>query len=278
MQKKKSNQKDKILLNINKNDKPYYIKDNCTLYHGNSLEILENIKKESVDMIFADPPYFLSNDGITCQSGKMVKVNKGKWDKGMSPKEIYDFNKLWIAQCKRVLKPNGTIFISGTIHNIYSVGYVLQELNYKILNDISWFKINPPPNLSCRYFTHATETIIWAKKDKKAKHYFNYELMKKIGDPNPGKQMLSLWKILPPRKEEKIYGKHPTQKPLVLLERIILASTKENELVLDPFSGSGTTGVAALNNNRKFIGIEYMKKYLNVSIKRIQDTEYKLKL
>jgi len=278
MQKKKSNQKDKILLNINKNDKPYYIKDNCTLYHGNSLEILENINKESVDMIFADPPYFLSNDGITCQSGKMVKVNKGKWDKGMSSKEIYDFNKLWIAQCKRVLKPNGTIFISGTIHNIYSVGYALQELNYKILNDISWFKVNPPPNLSCRYFTHATETIIWAKKDKKAKHYFNYELMKKIGDPNPGKQMLSLWKILPPRKEEKIYGKHPTQKPLVLLERIILASTKENELVLDPFSGSGTTGVAALNNNRKFIGIEYMKKYLNVSIKRIQDTEYKLKL
>ena len=206
----------------------------------------------------------------------MVKVNKGKWDAGLSPSEMHEFNKTWIGECKRILKPNGTIFISGTSHNIYCVGFCLQELGYKIINDISWFKVNPPPNLSCRYFTHATETILWAKKDKKAKHVFNYSVMKEIGDPTPGKQMLSLWKILPPKKEEKKYGKHPTQKPVKLLHRIILASTNVGDIVLDPFSGSGTTGVAALMNKRKYVGIEYDKKYLNVSIKRIEDSELTL--
>jgi site-specific DNA-methyltransferase (adenine-specific) len=189
-----------------------------------------------------------------------------------------EFNKNWISECKRILKQNGTIFVSGTSHNIYNVGFCLQELGYKIINDIAWFKINPPPNLSCRYFTHSTETILWAKKDKKAKHLFNYSVMKAIGDPTPGKQMLSLWKILPPRKEEKKYGRHPTQKPLTLLERIVLASTNKGDVILDPFNGSGTTGVAALINDRKYIGIEYDKKYLDVSIKRIKDTDFRLKL
>ena len=264
--------------NIFNNLKPYYSKNKgaLNLFQGNSLELLKNFKTESIDMIFADPPYFLSNDGITCQSGKMVKVNKGKWDAGLSPAEMHEFNKTWIEECKRILKANGTIFISGTSHNIYSVGFCLQELGYKIINDISWFKVNPPPNLSCRFFTHATETILWAKKDKKAKHVFNYSVMKEIGDPTPGKQMLSLWKILPPKKEEKKYGKHPTQKPLKLLHRIILASTNLGDIVLDPFSGSGTTGVAALINKRKYIGIEYDKKYLDVSIKRMKDTELSL--
>ena len=259
--------------------KTFYTKKNndVSLYLGNSIEILESFPDNSIDMIFADPPYFLSNDGITCHSGKMVKVNKGKWDKGMSTEDIHEFNKLWLERCKRILKTNGTIFVSGTSHNIYSVGFGLQELNYKIINDISWFKVNPPPNLSCRYFTHSTETILWAKKDQKSKHYFNYELMKKIGDPTPGKQMLSLWKILPPRKEEKKYGKHPTQKPLALLDRIVQASTKKGDTILDPFCGSGTTAVAAVNNKRKFIGIEYEKKYLNVAIKRIEDTDYNFK-
>ena len=260
--------------NSKKKIKPYFTKNNnqISLYQGNSIEILQNFEKESVDMIFADPPYFLSNGGITCHAGKMVKVNKGDWDKGMTSKEIHDFNRRWLIESRRVLKPNGTIFVSGTSHNIYSVGFAMQEIGYKIINDIAWFKVNPPPNLSCRYFTHSTETILWAKKDKNAKHYFNYELMKKIGDPNPGKQMLSLWKILPPRKEEKKYGKHPTQKPLALLERIVLAATKKNNTILDPFSGSGTTGIAAINNHRKFIGIELEKKYLDVSIKRIKDS------
>jgi site-specific DNA-methyltransferase (adenine-specific) len=265
---------------ISNKHKPYYTKDNgnLNLFHGDSLELLKDFKSESVDMIFADPPYFLSNDGITCQSGKMVKVNKGKWDAGLSPEDMREFNKNWISECKRILKQNGTIFVSGTSHNIYNVGFCLQELGYKIINDIAWFKINPPPNLSCRYFTHSTETILWAKKDKKAKHLFNYSVMKAIGDPTPGKQMLSLWKILPPRKEEKKYGRHPTQKPLTLLERIVLASTNKGDVILDPFNGSGTTGVAALINDRKYIGIEYDKKYLDISIKRIKDTDFRLKL
>jgi site-specific DNA-methyltransferase (adenine-specific) len=270
----------KIMKIISNKHKPYYTKDNgnLNLFHGDSLELLKDFKSESVDMIFADPPYFLSNDGITCQSGKMVKVNKGKWDVGLSPEDMREFNKNWLSECKRILKQDGTIFVSGTSHNIYNVGFCLQELGYKIINDIAWFKINPPPNLSCRYFTHSTETILWAKKDKKAKHLFNYSVMKAIGDPTPGKQMLSLWKILPPRKEEKKYGRHPTQKPLALMERIVLASTNKGDVILDPFNGSGTTGVAALINDRKYIGIEYDKKYLDVSIKRIKDTDFRLKL
>jgi site-specific DNA-methyltransferase (adenine-specific) len=270
----------KIMKIISNKHKPYYTKDNgnLNLFHGDSLELLKDFKSESVDMIFADPPYFLSNDGITCQSGKMVKVNKGKWDVGLSPEDMREFNKNWLSECKRILKQDGTIFVSGTSHNIYNVGFCLQELGYKIINDIAWFKINPPPNLSCRYFTHSTETILWAKKDKKAKHLFNYSVMKAIGDPTPGKQMLSLWKILPPRKEEKKYGRHPTQKPLALMERVVLASTNKGDVILDPFNGSGTTGVAALINDRKYIGIEYDKKYLDVSIKRIKDTDFRLKL
>ena len=260
--------------------KPYFTfnKNKLVLFHGNSLELLKNISTESADMIFADPPYFLSNDGITCQGGKMVKVNKGKWDAGLSPSEMHIFNTNWLNECKRILKPNGTIFVSGTSHNIYNVGFCLQELGYKIINDIAWFKINPPPNLSCRYFTHSTETILWAKKDKKAKHVFNYSIMKAIGDPKPGKQMLSLWKILPPKKDEKIFGKHPTQKPLELLNRIVLASTNKGNLIIDPFSGSGTTGIAAVNNGRKYIGIEFEKKYLDVSIKRIKNLNGRLDL
>ena len=177
------------------------------------------------------------------------------------------FNTNWLNECKRILKPNGTIFVSGTSYNIYNVGFCLQELGYKIINDIAWFKINPPPNLSCRYFTHSTETILWAKKDKKAKHVFNYSIMKAIGDPKPGKQMLSLWKILPPKKDEKIFGKHPTQKPLELLNRIVLASTKKGNLIIDPFSGSGTTGIAAVNNGRKYIGIELKKNIWTFQLK-----------
>jgi len=177
----------------------------------------------------------------------------------------------WLSLCKDKLKDNGTIFVSGTYHNIYSIGYALQSLDFKIINDISWFKVNPPPNLSCRFFTHSTEQIIWAKKSSKSKHKFNYALMKQIGDPNPGKQMLSLWRITPPKKEEKKFGKHPTQKPLKLLERIVLASTDENDLVLDPFLGSGTTAVASVLNKRRFVGIESDEGFLQLAKLRIED-------
>jgi site-specific DNA-methyltransferase (adenine-specific) len=241
---------------------------NLKLIHGDSLEILKRLDEESFDMIFADPPYFLSNDGITCKNGKVSSVNKGDWDRSKGFYENYKFTKEWLSLCRRVMKNNATIWVSGTMHIIYIVGFAMQELGFKILNDIVWYKKNPPPNISCRYFTHSTEIILWAKKDSKSKHYFNYELMKRL---NYGRQMKNLWEILPPSTEEKKFGKHPTQKPLALLDRIIKASTKENDLILDPFCGSSTTGVAAVLNNRKYVGIDNNIEYLEISKKRLED-------
>ena len=241
------------------------------LYMGDALQLLKKVKDDFFDMVFADPPYFLSNNGITCHAGKMVSVNKGIWDKKETFDEVHEFNLAWLSECQRILKPNGTIWVSGTSHNIFSIGFAMQTLGFKILNDIAWYKINPPPNLACRYFTHSTETILWARKNPKSKHYFNYEEMKRIGDPSPGKQMQSLWRIPPPGKWEKRYSKHPTQKPEALLERIVLASTKNGELVLDPFMGSGTTGVVCARLKRAFIGFEIEKNYLDIAMKRIKD-------
>jgi len=241
---------------------------NIRLLKGDCIEILNQARENSVDMIFADPPYFLSNGGITCHAGKMVSVNKGKWDKSKGVEENHKFNHEWLKACQRVLKPDGTIWVSGTTHIIYSVGFAMQELGFKILNDIVWFKRNAPPNLSCRYFTHSTEIVLWAAKNRKSKHYFNYPLMKKF---NQGKQMRNLWTISAPLAEEKRFGKHPTQKPIELLKRIILASTKEGNLVLDPFCGSSTTGVASVLLNRKFVGIDLEENYLELSKKRLEE-------
>lgn len=239
------------------------------LFNENCLKTLPLFPENSIDMIFADPPYFLSNGGFTCHAGRKVSVNKGKWDASKGLEENYRFTLDWLRECQRVLTPNGTIWVSGTSHIIYTIGFAMQALDYKILNDISWFKINPPPNLSCRYFTHSTETVLWAAKNKKSRHYFNYPLMKKL---NNNKQMLSLWSIKPPAREEKVYGKHPTQKPLALLQRIVQASTQKGDIVLDPFHGSGTTGIAAYREGRQYIGIELEKSYLSVSIKRLKDS------
>ncbi|MGE4444640.1 MAG: site-specific DNA-methyltransferase [Candidatus Altimarinota bacterium] len=241
------------------------------------MEVLKKIKKDSIDMIFADPPYGLSNDGITCQNGKMVPVNKGNWDKSKGIDEDFKFHNEWIKSCKRVLKPNGTIWISGTYHSIYACGFALQKNGFKILNDISWYKPNASPNLSCKYFTASHETIIWAIKEANEKHRFNYETMKngnwheKDIIKNDGKQMRSVWSISTPSKREKKFGKHPTQKPLKLLERVILSSTNENDIILDPFTGSSTTGVIAKQFNRQFIGIDTEKEYLDLSIKRLEN-------
>ena len=250
------------------------------LLKGDCIEVLNKARTESVDMIFADPPYFLSNGGITCQAGRMVSVNKGKWDKSQGFEQDHAFTIQWLTACRRVLKDDGTIWISGTMHNIYSIGFALQQLDYKLLNDISWFKPNAAPNLSCRYFTHSHETLIWAAKSQKSKHKFDYQLMKQISG---GKQMRSLWNdigveddpqdiwtIPTPKKSEKAFGKHPTQKPLALLERIVLASTIVGDLILDPFTGSSTTGVAAIRNGRHFVGIETDTQYLNLSVKRLE--------
>lgn len=246
--------------------KYYYEDDNFKLIQGDSLKILKKIEPQSIDMIFADPPYFLSGDGISCSGGKMVSVKKGAWDEKISLKEKHEFNKKWIRLCKVLLKDNGTIWISGTMHNIYSIGMALEEEGFKIINNITWRKTNPPPNISCRAFVHSTETVLWAQKDsKKAKHKFNYQLMKEL---NGGKQMKDVWETSLTKPSEKKCGKHPTQKPIALLEKIILASTDENDTILDPFNGSGTTGIAAMKLNRKYIGIDKEEEYLNITLKR----------
>ncbi|GAC1630463.1 MAG: hypothetical protein NVS9B14_01130 [Candidatus Acidiferrum sp.] len=244
------------------NDEKHHIR----LYHGDCLELLAQIPESSVDLVFADPPYFLSNGGITCHAGKMVSVHKGDWDKSRGADENHLFNRAWLAACQRILKPNGSIWVSGTAHVIHSVGFAMQQLGFKLLNDISWVKPNPPPNLSCRYFTHATETIIWAAKNKKSRHTFHYKAMKEI---NRGKQMKSVWEIKPPESWEKKFGKHPTQKPVALLERILLASTNEGDLILDPFAGGATTLVAALRLRRHALGCDLSLDYLQIAVRRI---------
>ncbi|MBI4666656.1 MAG: site-specific DNA-methyltransferase [Nitrospinae bacterium] len=275
---------DQVSYGVNKRPYSVYYDDKehaVKLLQGNCIEILNQAREKSVDMIFADPPYFLSNGGITCQAGRMVSVNKGKWDKSSGHQENHEFNLKWLRACQRVLKPNGTIWVSGTTHVIYSIGYAMQELGYKILNDIVWYKRNPPPNLSCRYFTHSTETILWAAKNSQSKHCFNYQTMKHL---NSGKQMKSLWRfdaqeeaegadnvwgISAPNSREKKFGKHPTQKPLELLTRIILASSNEGDLVLDPFCGSSTTGVSAMLLKRSYVGIDMEEGFLALSKRRL---------
>src|SRR3989339_411449 len=262
--------------------KPYFKKDDFVLYHGDSLNILSQLEENSIDMIFADPPYNLSNGGFSVHAGRMVSVNKGYWDVSRGFQDDYAFHYRWLEACKRVLKPHGTLWVSGTYHSIYQCGHALQSLGYHILNDIAWFKPNASPNLSCRFFTASHETIIWARKEKIAKHIFNYDLMKngfwtedKLKKPNL--QMRSVWSVNPPKPEEKKYGKHPTQKPLDLLRRIVLSSTNKGGLIIDPFTGSSTTGIVAYLRGRNFIGIDTEKKFLDLSIKRFEELDHNLK-
>lgn len=250
--------------------KSFYDDEYVIFYNANSLELLKEIESESINMIFADPPYFLSNGGVTCQSGQMVSVDKGEWDKEVEL-TMNDFNYLFLKEAKRILSPNGTIWVSGTMHNIFSLGTQLQSLNFKIINNITWKKTNPPPNLSCRMFTHSTENIIWAKKNIKSKHTFHYDLMK---NENGGKQMKDVWEFSSAKPSEKKFGSHPTQKPQALLSRIIRASTNEGDLILDPFLGSGTTAVAAKLDGRYCIGIEFEKNYLDIAKKRVQQIQF----
>lgn len=260
----------------------YYNKNNFKLLLGDSLQLLQKFESESFDMIFADPPYLLSNDGFSVHAGKRVSVNKGGWDKSRGIEKDFEFQYNWILECRRLLNPNGTIWVSGTYHSIYACGFALQKAGYHILNDITWFKPNASPNLSCRFFTASHETLLWARKDKKAKHTFNYEYMKEGNWGNdflkkPGKQMRSVWAMTTPKPAEKKFGKHPTQKPIELLKRVVLASTKKGDKILDPFTGSSTTGLAAYTYGRKFIGIDNEKKYLDLSILRFEELKSSLK-
>ncbi len=250
---------------------PFYKSDNrdFTIVHGDCFDVLPQFDFK-FDMIFADPPYFLSNGGISYQAGKVVCVDKGEWDKGGSLESIMEFNRKWLSLCQEKLKDNGTIWISGTHHNIFSIANVLTELGYKILNVITWAKTNPPPNISCRFFTYSTEFIIWARKYPKVPHKYNYELMKAIND---GKQMTDVWRLPSIGRWEKSCGKHPTQKPLALLIRIILASTDEHDWILDPFAGSSTTGVAASLCGRRFLGIEQEESFASLSRSRRKELD-----
>ncbi len=245
--------------------KPYFADHRFTLLQGDALAIMASMESAQFDLIFADPPYFLSNGGVTCQNGRMVAVDKGDWDRSQGAQANHEFNLAWLTQCQRLLKPNGSLWVTGTQHVIYSIGFAMQTLGLKILNDITWFKVNPPPNLSCRYFTHSTETILWAARDERARHTFNYQEMKAL---NGGKQMKNMWSIQAPRKGEKLEGRHPTQKPLELLNRIIQAASNEGDLVLDPFNGSATTGLAATSQGRRYVGIELSEEYLDLSVRR----------
>ncbi len=243
---------------------------NFYLLTGDCVEQLNQFEFK-FDMVFADPPYFLSNDGLTIKSGKIVSVNKGDWDKSHGFDFVNDFNRKWLKAIRDKMKEDATIWISGTMHNIFSIGQILTELDFKILNVVTWEKNNPPPNFSCRFFTHSTEQIIWARKSKKTPHYFNYELMKEL---NGDKQMKDVWKLPAIAPWEKKFGKHETQKPLSVLSRIILASTKKHAWILDPFTGSSTTGIAANLLERRFLGIDMEEKFLELSKKRKQAIQH----
>lgn len=257
------------------------------LYQGNSVELLNQFPEQQFDLVFADPPYFLSNGGFTCKSGKRASVQKGAWDVSRGVEEDHAFTTEWLKACQRVLKPTGTLWVSGTQHVIFNVGFAMQKLGFKLLNTVTWYKPNASPNLSCRYFTHSTELLIWAspKPAKTLQHTFNYARMK---SENGGKQMRDVWNLprtgeeelsadgegrmwtqIAPRREEKAFGSHPTQKPVALLERIIEASTPEDAAILDPFNGSGTSGVAALKLGRRYTGIDLDPKYLELTKKRL---------
>ena len=246
---------------------------NFSLYKGDSLQILSQISNQ-FDMIFADPPYFLSNGGKKIQGRRMVSVNKGEWDKKKSSDDIDKFNQEWINQCKPLLKDNGTIWVCGTYHNIFSVEKCLRNAGFRIINIITWQKSDPTPTWGNLHFNFSSEYIIWAKKTPVANHYFNYELMKQL---NGGKLMPDVWKLPTVGLWEKTCGKHPTQKPLRLLYRIILASTKVGDIILDPFAGSSTTGIAANLLGRKFIGIEQDEDFLLLGKKRKMDIENPLR-
>lgn len=245
------------------------MRSNFKLINGDCFSELAKFKGE-FDLIFADPPYFLSNDGLSIQSGQIVSVNKGEWDKSYGIDEIDKFNLEWLALAKDALSNNGSVMISGTYHNIFSIGRALQKLDYKILNVITWAKTNPPPNFSCRYLTHSTEQVIWARKDEKHKHIFNYELMKRI---NGDKQMKDVWSFPAIAPWEKACGKHPTQKPLPLLVRLILMASTQNSVVCDPFAGSATTGIAANLLGRDFVGIEKEQEFIDIALKRKAELE-----
>lgn len=233
------------------------------LYNEDCLKRLKLIKQNSVDMIFADPPYFLSNDGLSISNGKIVSINKGEWDKPKNYINTLEFTNEWLSECFRILNKSATIWVTGTKHNIFDIYNIMKKIGFTIINIIIWHKIDPPPLIYKNKFRFSYEFIIWGKKGKL--HYFNYDYTYKINH----EEMHDVWNLPSVSKREKIYGKHPTQKPECLLERIILCCTKENDIILDPFMGSGTTCVVAKRYKRRYIGIEKEKEYFEIAKRRL---------
>jgi len=259
---------------------PFYydVTSKIKLYNLDTFSFFNNIPDNCVDLIFADPPYFLSSGGITCRSGKMQNVNKGEWDKSKKIDEIHAYNKKWLSECKRILKKNATIWVCGTFHNIFSVGFALQELGFKILNNIVWEKKDPPPNLSKKYFVHASEHLIWASKTKSSKHIFNHDMLKILSNREPMKSVWrDIWKLPAVDRSEKVFGKHPTQKPEEIIKRAVVASSNIGDLVFDPFCGSGTTGVVCKKLSRSFVGIDNNTEYLDIAQKRLLAVNCRMK-
>lgn len=237
------------------------------LLRGDALELLSLVPTGSVDLVFSDPPYFLSNGGTTVSGGERVAVDKGEWDRSSGLPADHAFHRRWLRECQRILRPTGTLWVSGTQHAIFSVGWAMQLNDWRLLNTITWEKPAPPPNQGCRCFTHSTEFIIWASPnfDEPQRHVFNYDEAK----AETGKQMKDVWRFSPPALTEKRHGRHETQKPLALLDRIIELASLPGDLVLDPFCGSGTTGVSALSKGRSFLGIERDEEYFDLANRRI---------
>ena len=239
---------------------------NHKIFIGDSLDILKTLEDSCVDLVFADPPYGLAKSkGLGWKYSKHVTLQEA-WDI-FTKDEFFEFNLKWITEIVRVLRPSGSLWVCGSFHNIYQLGFILQHLNLKINNSIVWFKPNAQPNITTRMFTESTEHLIWAVKNhSKQKWVFNYDLMKSL---NQGKQMRNMWSIPLTPKSEKWAGEHPTQKPIELLKRVIVSSSKEGDTILDPFLGSGTTSVVAEYYGRNSIGIEKNKEYLEVIRRRL---------
>lgn len=247
-----------------------YGEPGAIIYQADCVELMNLMPAESIDVVFADPPYRLSTGGVTVKSGRLASVDKGSWDRSRGSREDHKFNLCWLKAARRILKPDGTLWVSGTQHIIFSLGFALQQLGFRIINDVIWQKPNATPNAMHTSFTHSHETLLWASKGKRARHTFNYDL---INSPDPTGQVSSVWRIRTVPKAEKLHGYHPTQKPLRLVRRALLASTHEGALVFDPFVGSGTTAVAAKELNRFFVGAELEEKYAELAARRIQATE-----
>src|ERR1700676_3686711 len=239
---------------------------------GDCVAEMAKLPAASVDLVFADPPYNLQLQGdLKRPDDSRVDAVDDDWDKFASFSAYDDFTRAWLLACRRVMKPNATLWVIGSYHNIFRVGSILQDLGYWILNDVIWRKTNPMPNFRGRRFTNAHETLLWCAHSREARYTFNYEAMKALNDEL---QMRSDWLIPlcggPERLRDGVGKKaHPTQKPEALLHRIILASTRPGEIVLDPFFGTGTTGAVAKRLGRRFIGIEQDPAYVALARRRI---------